>query len=56
MSISYDDLPEGLRNNNGKIECECRRCGNWYEWPVDVADYVEDDYSNLCGGSPWCCP
>lgn len=50
------ELPDGLRDNEGKVEFECRSCESWSEWHADVADFDINDINNLCGGSPRCCP
>jgi len=49
-------LPEGLSFIDGQVRFECRSCGNWTEWPVDVADFELDHDANVCGGSPRCLP
>ena len=52
------ELPEGLSKwKDGKIMANCRRCGNAYEWEVEVELWSgEDNYYNLCGGDQHCIP
>ena len=49
-------LPEGLSYMAGQVQFECRSCGNWAEWPADIADFELGHRHNVCGGSPRCCP
>lgn len=51
-----DELPDGLREENGVIEFECRSCGTWTAWEGEILDFDPDAHENMCGGSPRCCP
>ncbi len=45
-----DDLPDGLREENGVIEFQCRVCESWTEWPAEIADYRNRrDGARPCG-------
>jgi len=51
-----DELPDGLRERNGVIEFVCNRCGQWTEWPAEIADFEPGARENLCGRNQWCIP
>jgi hypothetical protein len=52
-----DELPDGLYMLDGNVMATCRRCDRSYEWPAEIERFPgSDDYNNLCGGSPSCCP
>lgn len=50
------DLPEGLYLKDGVVMFDCRSCGKATELPVDPHEFDPDSPSNMCGGSPRCCP
>jgi len=49
-------LPEGLWERDGVLYFECKACGNESEWYGEPEEFELDNYTNMCGGSPRCCP
>lgn len=45
------EMPDGLRPY-----FKCRGCSEWVEWPAEISDFDINSPSNVCGGSPRCCP
>lgn len=48
--------PEGLYDKDGSPHFDCGACGNSTPWEGETVDFRLGDYTNLCGGSPRCCP
>lgn len=48
--------PDGLTYRSGGPQFPCNCCGEWTTWEGEIADFEEGNHSNLCGGSPRCCP
>ncbi len=50
------ELPDGLFYMDGCASFECRVCGAWTPWEGEIDEFDFEDYANVCGGSPRCCP
>lgn len=52
-----ENLPDGLsRNEKGALMYRCESCDASTEWHGNASDFQFGDPTNVCGGSPSCCP
>ena len=52
-----DELPYGLwHDSKGALTFECRACGRDTKWEARIDEFDINNYANVCGGSPRCCP
>lgn len=50
-----DDIPDGLSDIGGCLFARCHSCGQRYEWPASIQDFINSDkIFNVCNGSDRC--